>query len=54
MGDGTVNRRSLKACHHWTGFQSRNISTMALSGVDHMGILNNADVINYIKNVIRL
>ncbi|XP_065358344.1 phospholipase A2 group XV-like [Calliphora vicina] len=54
VGDGTVNRRSLKACHHWAGYQSSNISTLALAGVDHMGILLNQDVLNYIKNVMKL
>lgn len=54
VGDGTVNRRSLQACHHWVGYQTSNISTLALKGVDHMGVLVNKDVLSYIKNVMQL
>ncbi|XP_061399219.1 phospholipase A2 group XV-like [Musca vetustissima] len=54
MGDGTVNRRSLRACNYWNGYQSANVSTMALSGVDHMGILEHQTVINYIKKAMNL
>uniref|UniRef100_A0A1I8P7E8 Group XV phospholipase A2 n=1 Tax=Stomoxys calcitrans TaxID=35570 RepID=A0A1I8P7E8_STOCA len=53
-GDGTVNRRSLRACHHWYGYQSANISTLALSKVDHMAILESPTVLEYIKKVMKL
>lgn len=50
-GDGTVNQRSLRACHAWIGRQSAHITNVALNGVDHMGILVHQDVLNYIKSV---
>lgn len=52
-GDGTVNQRSLRACHAWIGRQSVNITNVALNGVDHMGVLAHRDVLNYIKNVVQ-
>ncbi|XP_011207799.1 phospholipase A2 group XV [Bactrocera dorsalis] len=52
-GDGTVNQRSLRACHAWIDRQSANITNVALNGVDHMGVLAHKDVLNYIKNVMQ-
>ncbi|CAD6998418.1 group XV phospholipase A2 [Ceratitis capitata] len=52
-GDGTVNQRSLRACHAWIGRQNANITNVALNGVDHMGVLVHKDVLNYIKNVMQ-
>ncbi|XP_030240485.1 group XV phospholipase A2 [Drosophila navojoa] len=50
-GDGTVNQRSLRACQSWEGYSSAHISTLALKGVDHMGILVHPDVLQYIRTV---
>ncbi|XP_067625050.1 lysosomal phospholipase A and acyltransferase-like isoform X2 [Eurosta solidaginis] len=52
-GDGTVNQRSLRACHAWIGRQSANITNVALNGVDHMAVLFHKDVLNYIKNIMQ-
>ncbi|EDW04165.1 phospholipase A2 group XV [Drosophila grimshawi] len=53
VGDGTVNQRSLRACQHWSGQSSSQISTLALQGVDHMGVLTNQDVYQYIRTVMQ-
>ncbi|XP_011178445.1 phospholipase A2 group XV [Zeugodacus cucurbitae] len=52
-GDGTVNQRSLRACHAWIGRQNANITNVALNKVDHMGVLAHPDVLNYIKNIVQ-
>lgn len=52
-GDGTVNERSLRACHYWTSLQINNISNVELSGVDHLGVLEHPDVLTYIKQVLQ-
>ncbi|KAM8717314.1 hypothetical protein ACLKA7_004076 [Drosophila subpalustris] len=53
IGDGTVNQRSLRACQHWSGYTSSPISTLALQGVDHMGILVQQDVLQYVRTVLQ-
>lgn len=54
-GDGTVNVRSLQACTHWIGMKEqlgKNISTLELPGVDHMGILSDNRVVQYVLEVL--
>lgn len=54
-GDGTVNARSLQACTRWIGMKeqlNKNISTLQLPGVDHMGILSDNRVIQYILGLL--
>ncbi|XP_037047711.1 phospholipase A2 group XV-like isoform X2 [Bradysia coprophila] len=54
-GDGTVNLRSLQACARWIGAKeqlSKNISTLSLPGVDHLGILGEQSVVQYILGVL--
>lgn len=53
IGDGTVNQRSLRACTHWSGLTASPISTLALQGVDHMGVLSSPDVLEYIRTVMQ-
>lgn len=54
-GDGTVNARSLQACTHWIGMKEqlkKNISTLEVANVDHMGILSDSSVVQYILAVL--
>lgn len=51
-GDGTVNERSLRGCHHWSGYQEAFIDNVELNGVDHMAILSHRDVLSYIESVV--
>jgi len=52
-GDGTVNDRSLQACLLWQGKQEQKIYHLPVYNVDHMAILSDSIVLNYIKNVIQ-
>lgn len=51
-GDGTVNLRSLEGCLRWKGLQKQKIVHKPLKKVDHMGVLYDDDVIQYIKQVV--
>lgn len=54
-GDGTVNARSLQACTRWIGMREqlrKNISTLSVPGVDHLGILRDSRVVEYILGVL--
>jgi len=51
-GDGTVNLRSLHGCLRWTKKQKQKIYHQEFNGSDHMAILDNPDVISYIKRVV--
>ncbi|XP_025836355.1 group XV phospholipase A2 isoform X2 [Agrilus planipennis] len=51
-GDGTVNRRSLEGCLRWSKMQSQPVHYQAFPKVDHMGILKEQAVLNYISNLI--
>ncbi|KAK0077115.1 hypothetical protein PV326_010270 [Microctonus aethiopoides] len=51
-GDGTVNLRSLEGCLHWQGKQKQKIYHQPFSGVDHMEILRNATILDYIKTIL--
>ncbi|XP_037882913.1 phospholipase A2 group XV-like [Glossina fuscipes] len=54
LGDGTVNRRSLRACKYWSGYQAANITNVVFSGVNHMGILKNKKVLDYITRILQI
>ncbi|KAL7307235.1 hypothetical protein TKK_0000957 [Trichogramma kaykai] len=51
-GDGTVNIRSLEGCMHWTDKQKQKIYHQPFPGVNHMQILSDKKVLDYIKNVL--
>lgn len=52
-GDGTVNLRSLEGCTHWTNKQKQKIYHQPFPGVNHMQILSNGSVLDYIRNVLK-
>lgn len=50
-GDGTVNRRSLKACEHWKNVPAQGnhgIYEQEFPGIEHYNMLSDAGPINYI------
>lgn len=51
-GDGTVNIRSLQGCQHWKKIQKRNVYDKGFAGVDHMGILSDKRMLDYISQLI--
>ncbi|XP_015118642.1 group XV phospholipase A2 isoform X2 [Diachasma alloeum] len=51
-GDGTVNARSLEGCLHWKAKQKAKIYHQAFPHVDHMQILSNQTVLDYIRTVL--
>lgn len=51
-GDGTVNLRSLAACSEWKTAQTQNISIYKVRGVNHLDILNNQLIFDYIKSIL--
>ncbi|XP_077284078.1 lysosomal phospholipase A and acyltransferase-like [Arctopsyche grandis] len=60
-GDGTVNTRSLEGCLHWTNnhrsrWTSKSgvkvVSHLALPKADHMSILSDVRVLEYLKNLL--
>lgn len=51
-GDGTVNARSLRACMYWRDYQSPNISMLELPKADHMSILADKRVLDYIRSIL--
>ena len=51
-GDNTVNLRSLQACESWISKQSQPIHTKAFHRLDHLGILWNNQVVQYVKNIV--
>lgn len=53
-GDGTVNLRSLEGCLYWQNKQKEKIYHQGFPGVNHMNILRNIDVLNYVKNVLKV
>lgn len=50
-GDGTVNARSLKGCLRWQGQQSQGVYYKNFTNVDHMLIMSDFRIIDYIKNI---
>ncbi|XP_029049451.1 phospholipase A2 group XV-like isoform X1 [Osmia bicornis bicornis] len=53
-GDGTVNLRSLEGCKYWQGKQKQKVYSQTFSGVDHMDILRNINVLTYIKTILQV
>lgn len=51
-GDGTVNKRSLEGCLHWIGHQKQKIYHQTFPKVDHMQILTDANVLDYIQQLV--
>lgn len=51
-GDGTVNIRSLHGCLHWIGKQKQKILHKVFPHTDHMNILKQQGVFDYIKYVV--
>ncbi|XP_053213978.1 phospholipase A2 group XV-like [Panonychus citri] len=50
-GDGTVNLESLKGCLRMKGKQSKDVNYATFNGVDHMSIMSDSKVINYLKSI---
>ena len=51
-GDGTVNIRSLQACHSFVGKQKQQVVIKSFSKAEHMGMVGDSRVIEYVKNLI--
>ena len=51
-GDGTVNIRSLQACQKFVGKQQQQVVIKSFSKAEHMGMIGDARVIEYVKNLI--
>ncbi|PSN37787.1 Group XV phospholipase A2 [Blattella germanica] len=52
-GDGTVNKRSLEGCLKWQGKQEKKVYHQSFSKTDHMGILGDKRVFDYLQQVLR-
>lgn len=48
-GDAAVNLRSLEGCTDWSDRQKQKINHKKFSGVNHMKILSDKNVLDYIK-----
>lgn len=53
-GDGTVNVRSLEGCLQWETQQPQPVYHQAFNGSDHMGILSDPRVLDYIRRISNL
>lgn len=53
-GDGTVNLRSLQYCHTWITKQKQEVHAQGFEGSDHMVILRDPRVLNYISDRISI
>lgn len=51
-GDGTVNLRSLEGCARWRAMQKNPVSTFEVPQAEHMKMLDNEQVIQYILDVL--
>lgn len=51
-GDGTVNKRSLEACRHWSSQQKQPIYLREFPRADHMAILADLSVLDSIVKVL--
>lgn len=51
-GDGTVNIRSLQACQKFIGKQQQQVVIKSFSKAEHLGIIGDPRVIEYIKNLV--
>ncbi|RWS01932.1 group XV phospholipase A2-like protein [Dinothrombium tinctorium] len=50
-GDGTVNLRSLQGCLRWKDQQSNPVHYKNFTQVEHMSIMSDSRIIEYIRNV---
>lgn len=50
-GDGTVNSRSLEGCVHWTAMQKQKVYHQVFPNADHMKILRDERVMDYIAQL---
>lgn len=50
-GDGTVNARSLVGCTYWTSMQKENVFHQVFPNADHMSILRDERVMDYISQL---
>ncbi|KAG7201541.1 hypothetical protein KM043_004292 [Ampulex compressa] len=53
-GDGTVNLRSLEGCLHWQNKQKQKVHSQAFPHLNHMDILRNENVLEYVKNILKV
>lgn len=51
-GDGTVNLLSLQGCTNWKDKQSKPVYSQSFKLVDHMTVMSNVDVLDYIGQAI--
>uniref|UniRef100_A0A915K4A3 Group XV phospholipase A2 n=1 Tax=Romanomermis culicivorax TaxID=13658 RepID=A0A915K4A3_ROMCU len=51
-GDGTVNVRSIEACQRWRQEQSQPVYIKEIEKWEHLEILQNREVIDYVKRVV--
>ena len=51
-GDGTVNMRSLLGCMRWMGKQVQPVRHQMFSGAEHMGILHDSRITDYIRDYV--
>ena len=51
-GDGTVNIRSLQACHSFVGKQKQPVVIKSFTNAEHMAIIGDERLIQYVKNLI--
>ena len=51
LGDGTVNDNSLTSCQRWQLQQTQPVFTAGFSGVEHVGMLKDSDVITAVQDV---
>lgn len=51
-GDGTVNIHSLEGCLNWQGKQEKKVYHQTFDSLDHMGILRDKRVLNYLVSLI--
>ncbi|XP_014259587.1 group XV phospholipase A2 [Cimex lectularius] len=52
-GDGTVNKRSLESCTYWAGRQKQKVFHRKFLSVDHMQILREGQVLEYILGLVK-
>lgn len=51
-GDGSVNIRSLQGCLRWVDQQKEPVVWKAFPNEEHVEMLRNAEVIDYIKRIV--
>lgn len=51
-GDGTVNLRSLEGCLRWKNDKKTTLFSKGFKGIDHMSIMSQISVIEYVKNIV--